>query len=97
LDAARTFLLNRFHETSYAEEGRKMKKLKVSATVSLLLGILFVFGLLCTHLALTDIWHGTEPNLEVEWNVVRISFLIETLFLISAFITLAQVFKFVKA
>lgn len=48
------------------------------------LGGLSVLGLALTHLALTDIWHGREPDLTAEWAVVRISLLIFAGFIASA-------------
>ena len=37
--------------------------------------MLALMSLFFSHLALTDIAHG-EPNLALEWNMVRISFLL---------------------
>ena len=71
-----------------------MNKLEISAKVTAGMGVLFIFALILSFLALTDIWHDIEPNLNREWNVVRISFLIESLFFISVVVTLAQVFRF---
>jgi hypothetical protein len=71
-----------------------MNKLEISAKVTAGMGVLFILALIFSFLALTDIWHNIEPNLDVEWNVVRVSFLIESLFFISVAVTLAQVFRF---
>jgi hypothetical protein len=71
-----------------------MNKLEFSAKVTAGMGVLFILALIFSFLALTDIWHNIEPNLDVEWNVVRISFLIESLFFISVVVTLAQVFRY---
>ena len=71
-----------------------MNKLEISAKVTAGMGVLFILALIFSFLALTDIWHDIEPNLNAEWNVVRVSFLIESLFFISVVVTLAQVFRF---
>jgi hypothetical protein len=63
------------------------------ALVTGLLGVLVVLSLLASHLALTDIWHGTEPNLDSEWNVVRASFLMILLFLIFVYGLIYNIFK----
>lgn len=70
-----------------------MQKLKSFAKISLLLGIFSVLGLIFSHLALTDIWHGVEANLNQEWQMVRIGFLLTTLFHVSAFVTLVLVLR----
>ena len=49
---------------------------KKSAILVLGACALVVIGLLLSHLALTDISHGIESNLEMEWWVVRITFLL---------------------
>ncbi len=71
-----------------------MNKLEISAKVTAGMGVLFILALIFSFLALTDIWHDIEPNLNLEWNVVRISYLIESLFFISVVVTLAQVFRY---
>jgi uncharacterized protein YqhQ len=71
-----------------------MNKLGISAKVTAGMGVLFILALIFSFLALTDIWHDIEPNLNLEWNVVRVSFLIESLFFISVAVTLAQVFRY---
>ncbi len=71
-----------------------MNKLEISAKVTAGMGVLFILALIFSFLALTDIWHEIEPNLNLECIVVRISYLIESLFFISVVVTLAQVFRF---
>ncbi len=53
------------------------------AVVSLIAGIF-------AHLALTDIYHG-EPDLSLEWNVLRVCALIFLCFIGFALITLGRV------
>ena len=73
-----------------------MKGFKLSATVTVVLGVLSVLAIVCCHLALTDIWHGWEPNLDFEWMLVRVGFGVIFLFHVFAFIILAKVFGFLK-
>jgi hypothetical protein len=72
-----------------------MKKLKTYAIVSFMLGIMSVAAIIFSHLALTDIWHG-EPNPGTEWKVVQIGFAFIILFHISVFLTLYNLFSFLK-
>lgn len=72
-----------------------MRKLKTSASISVILGTFSVLGIFLNLLALTDIGHG-EPNLSLEWKAVRIGFLLIALFHVSAFVTLSQIFNFLK-
>lgn len=72
-----------------------MRKLKTSASISVMLGAISVLGIFLNFLALTDIGHG-EPDLSLEWKVVRIGFLFIALFHVSTFVTLSQIFKFLK-
>lgn len=73
-----------------------MKTLKISATLAGLLGVLAALSILFSHLALTDIWHASEPDLSMEWNILRLNFLVEVLFLGAVFVTLFQVFGQIK-
>lgn len=43
--------------------------------------ILLIFGILA-YLAGTDIYHGTEPNLSVEWNIFSTFFYLAYLYII---------------
>jgi len=73
-----------------------VKTLKISATLAGLLGVLAALSILFSHLALTDIWHASEPDLSMEWNILRLNFLVEVLFLGAVFVTLFQVFGQIK-
>ena len=53
------------------------------------LGILSLIAILAAHLALTDIRHG-EADLTLEWNVLRMSFLIILAFHVTALRALRQ-------
>lgn len=50
-------------------------KARTARQVSLALGCLSVLGIVLALMALQDIYHG-EPDLTLEWSMVRISFLI---------------------
>jgi hypothetical protein len=53
------------------------------------LGLLSLIALGASHLALTDIAHG-EPNVTLEWAVLRISAAVIALFVVSALVALRQ-------
>lgn len=59
--------------------------LRTACRVSLWLGVLSVLAILAAHLALQDIYHG-EADVSLEWNVVRVSFLIIITFHVFALI-----------
>ena len=63
------------------------------ARITFILGIFVVVGILFSHLALTDISHGTEPDLSVEWNIVRIFYGMVIIFLVFVFILISRVFS----
>jgi hypothetical protein len=64
-----------------------MKTLKILTSV---LGIVTLIGLFFSYLALTDIYHNTEPNLDTEWNIVKATLLITLLFIITSLITISK-------
>ena len=59
--------------------------LRTACRVSLWLGVLSVLAILAAHLALQDIYHG-EADVSLEWNVLRVSFLIIITFHVFALI-----------
>jgi hypothetical protein len=61
--------------------------LRRACQVSLLLGACSVLGILGSFLALADIFKG-EADLSLEWNFLRVSFLIIIVFHASALATL---------
>ncbi len=69
-----------------------MKALRRSAAISAALGIVSVVGLLVSLLALTDIAHG-EPDVTLEWWVVRVAYLLIVLFQAAALVTLRQILR----
>ena len=48
--------------------------------LNILLAGFVIIGLFLSHLALTDIAHGIEPDLAAEWWIIRITFLLVILF-----------------
>jgi hypothetical protein len=64
-----------------------MRRLKIIASLTIFLCIINLVGIVASFLALTDIWHAIEPDLSVEWWVVRISYFAEIL-LISSVVAL---------
>lgn len=69
-----------------------MIDLRKSAAISVALGVLSVIGLLVSLLALTDIAHG-EPDVTLEWWVVRVAYLLVVLFQVAALVTLRRILK----
>jgi len=61
-----------------------MKTLKYLAPI---LGFFAFIGLILMFLALTDIYNNTEPNLDLEWTIVRISFNLSLIFTITSLVT----------
>ena len=57
---------------------------RMNAVITLILCVIVAFAIATSHLALTDIYHGTEPNLEVEWWIVRSTFILLGFLIISA-------------
>jgi len=72
-----------------------MKQLKTYSIVTIVFGVISATGIIFSHLALTDIWHG-EPNPDTEWKVVQVAFFFIILFHVSAFVTLFKLFKVLK-
>ena len=46
-----------------------MKRIRILAIVTMIIGIFSVFAFLLNWMALTDIWHG-EQNVRLEWQIV---------------------------
>ena len=69
-----------------------MSGLRLSAMVSLGLGILSVLAVYVCHLALTDIYH-LETDVTAEWRAVQIGFVVIIAFQVSALWTLWRVLQ----
>ncbi len=66
------------------KEKEQMKGIKDTAIITLVLCLFVVIGIVVSHLALTDIYHGIESSLENEWWIVRITFIFVGLLVVSA-------------
>ncbi len=72
------------------ERSSEVKGLRGQIRATMALGIASLVGLGLTHLALVDIYHG-EPDLSMEWTVLRLSALVFLAFIVLGLITLRQV------
>jgi len=79
-----------------SQKGEKMKRAKVYMVLSLLLSFFVLVGIVLSHLALTDIYHGIEPNLETEWWVVRITFTLVVLLVIFFTLLTPKIFRIIR-
>ena len=52
---------------------------QMASRLTFALGVLSVLAVILANLALLDIYHG-EPDVTLEWNAVRVSFLIILVF-----------------
>jgi len=57
-----------------------MKKIRTTAFVSVVIGVISSACLILVMLALKDIYHGRESSLVTEWNMVRIGFVVFWIF-----------------
>jgi cell division protein FtsW (lipid II flippase) len=69
-----------------------MKKLKISATFTAILGFFLVLALIFLYLALSDIARQ-EEDLILEWHVAGVCMIILSIFVVSAFVTLGFLIK----
>jgi len=69
-----------------------MKKLRLSATVTVILGSASLIALVLMFLALSDI-SDKEPDTLLEWKIVQFSWITMLLFIISTFITIGYIMK----
>jgi len=67
-----------------------MARTRSLANLTAGLGIASLIALALSHLALTDIWHA-EGDLTLEWNVLRVSALVFTAFILSTFASLKAI------
>ena len=70
-----------------------MVSLQNLTRMSLTLGFITLIGLFFSHLALTDIYHNNEPNLNAEWGIVLASSVITVMFVILSSITMLRFIK----
>ncbi len=70
-----------------------MKSLKLSATITAILGFFAAIALFFLYLSLADIANH-EPNLTLEWYIAGICLFVLGIFTISTLITMTLFFKF---
>ena len=68
-----------------------IKKLKLSASITLILGILSAIAVLFTYLALCDI-ASHEPDQTLEWYMVGVGLMIWLAFIVTTLITIRFLF-----
>ena len=68
------------------------KKIRFSATITMILGFLSVLALIFLFLALSDIADG-EEDLKLEWHIAGISMIVLGAFTLSTFVTLGLLIK----
>jgi hypothetical protein len=68
------------------------KKLRLAATITMILGFISILAVIFHYLALSDIAHG-EADQALEWRIAGISLLILAAFIISTLITLGLLIK----
>jgi len=68
------------------------RKLRLSVTLTLVLGIISVLFIILLYLALADIGHGGE-DLTLEWHIAGISIIVLLVFVISTFVTIGYLMK----
>lgn len=56
--------------------------------MAIALGVLVVAGIFLAALALQDIYHGREPDFTMEWNMVRVAFLLMLMYVALSGVTL---------
>ena len=64
-----------------------MKNLKISVTITIVLGGVATLAMIFLYLALSDIAHN-EPDLSLEWRIAGISMMVLGIFIISTFTTI---------
>ena len=64
---------------------------KAFVRLSIILGVFTFFSLILSSLALVDIYHCVEPDLTLEWNMVRVSLVITLFFSVISIITILKI------
>jgi len=68
-----------------------MKELRISSTVTVILGFLSFIALILMYLAFSDI--AKEPDTLLEWKIVQFCWITLLQFVISTFFTIGYVLK----
>lgn len=58
-----------------------MDQAKKLTRMTVAVGIMTAIGMVLSFLALTDINHNNEPDLSLEWSIVRATFFLMVLFI----------------
>jgi uncharacterized membrane protein len=77
---------------SVQKDSSIVRKLRLSASVTTILGILSVIAIIFLFLALADIAH-MEEDLSLEWHVAGVCIIVISTFIISTFVTISMLFK----
>ncbi len=70
-----------------------MGTLQKLTNLSLVLAVITLLGYFFSSLALMDIYHNNEPNLGLEWNIVRATFLFTLIFIAVSSVTIWKLKK----
>lgn len=70
-----------------------MNRNKRLIRMSLALGVIALIGLFLSTLALIDIYHNNEPDLNMEWSIVRFSYLFTLMFIVVSSVTIVKLAK----
>lgn len=62
-------------------------------TLAILLGAASSIGIVLSWLALQDIFHAYEPDLSMEWSIVRVAFLVSIAFHATSLVALQRLNK----
>ena len=73
-----------------------MKSIKYLIRFSIILGVSAFLGLVFSLLSLQDIFQGLEPDLTLEWSIVRITFFLLLIFIPIALFTIWKLSQRVK-
>jgi hypothetical protein len=73
-----------------------MRSIKYLIMFTIFLGVLAFTGLIFSCLSLADIYQGLEPDLTLEWSIVRMTFFLNLLFVPAAIFTIQRLSQRVK-
>jgi len=70
-----------------------MKRIRTTAVVTAVTGVISFACLILVMLALVDIFHGREASLLAEWNMVRIGFAVFLIFHVLSLLCIVYILK----
>jgi uncharacterized BrkB/YihY/UPF0761 family membrane protein len=65
-----------------------MKSPKTLSVITIILGIIALVGLYFSRMAVRRIYQGNDPNLTLEWTIIRLSFVFSAAFVIMTLVTI---------